>query len=428
LQPSPGIHNSVREFYFALRNNMPPPVPAEEGRRLIAWLETAGQAVEGTLGQSNQRRIPTPAPARILVTGASGFLGRALIERLLRNGESPRVLLRRPDAELEGDPRVSVCRGDLGNPADVDRAVAGIEVIYHLGAAMRGSREDFECATIWGTRNLVEACLKHRVQRLVHVSTISVLDHAGHRPGSRVTESHPVEPNPERRGFYSQYKLAAEKIVVDASEKYDLPAVILRPGQIFGPAVKPAAPSGTLDLAGRWVVPGTGARLLNLVYLDDAVNALLLAGSKPGIFGQIFNIVDSHAVTQKEYIETYCRLADSRVRVLYLPRFALYAVATAVEILGRFLGRAFPLSRYRIRSLAPISNFDCAAAREKLGWEPFVGTYEGLRRTFAQRRETVPGGSSSASSATPAAHSKRSDESRDASGPLEDLTPASGRR
>src|SRR6202030_1349288 len=104
LQPSPGIHNSVREFYFALRNNMPPPVPAEEGRRLIAWLETAGQAVEGTLGQSNQRRIPTPAPARILVTGASGFLGRALIERLLRNGESPRVLLRRPDAELEGDP------------------------------------------------------------------------------------------------------------------------------------------------------------------------------------------------------------------------------------------------------------------------------------------------------------------------------------
>jgi predicted dehydrogenase/nucleoside-diphosphate-sugar epimerase len=428
LQPSPGIHHSVRAFYLALQNHLPPPVPAEEGRRMVAWLETGARAVEEEQVHLKRRRLSTLAPARILVTGASGFLGRALVARLLRNGESPRVLLRRPDEELESDPRVRVCLGDLGNTADVDRAVSGIEVVYHVGAAMRGSREDFECATLWGTRNVVDASLKHGVSRLVYVSTLSVLDHVGHRRGTTVNESHPVEPSPEKRGFYSQYKVAAERIVSDAIEKHALPAVILRPGQIFGPAAKQAPPSGALALAGRWIVAGTGAHLLNLVYLDDAVDALLLAGHKQGILGRIFHIVDGHAVTQKEYIELYRRLVDPRVRVLYVPQSALYAAAMAMEGLARILHRASPLSRYRILSLAPISNFDGAAAREKLGWEPSVGTVEGLRRTFAIGRDTRRTGSSLPSPEPLPAGSNRSDESRETSAPMESLTSASDGR
>ena len=79
-----------------------------------------------------------PPPAKTLVTGASGFLGRALVARLLSNGESIRVLARRPVADLEGNPQVHVVRGDLGDPEAVERAVEGVELVYHVGAGMRG--------------------------------------------------------------------------------------------------------------------------------------------------------------------------------------------------------------------------------------------------------------------------------------------------
>ena len=136
--------------------------------------------------------------------------------RLLSNGESIRVLARRPVAGLEGNPRVHVVRGDLGDPEAVERAVEGVELVYHVGAGMRGGAEAFESGTVWGTKNVVAACLRHGIRRLVYVSSLSVLDQAGHRKGVPITESSPVEPHPELRGAYSQTKLIAENLVLDA--------------------------------------------------------------------------------------------------------------------------------------------------------------------------------------------------------------------
>jgi nucleoside-diphosphate-sugar epimerase len=383
LLPSPGIGVSVTKFYEALHQGAAPPVSAEEGRRIVRWAEHATRGASADKRAMLEQAAAAPPPAKTLVTGASGFLGRALVARLLSNGESIRVLARRPVAGLEGNPRVHVVRGDLGDPEAVERAVEGVELVYHVGAGMRGGTESFESGTVWGTKNVVAACLRHGIRRLVYVSSVSVLDHAGHPKGVAITESSPQEPHPELRGAYSQTKLIAENLVLDAIRMQNLPAVILRPGQIFGPGAEKTPPSGVIGLAGRWLVMGSGRLPLNLVYVEDVVDALLAAATKPDVSGRVFQLVDPTTLTQREYIEAAKRYG-SAPRVSFVPKLVLYTLALGVELLGRVLHRSVPLSRYKIRSLAPISPFDCSAARDELGWTPAVGTREGLLRTFSK--------------------------------------------
>jgi len=389
LLPSPGIGVSVTKFYEALHEGAVPPVSAEEGRRIVAWAEKAARGAAADKRALLEQAAAAPPPAKILVTGASGFVGSALVARLLGNGESIRVLARRPVAGLEDNPRVHVVRGDLGDPEAVERAVQGVELVFHVGAGMRGGIEAFESGTVWGTKNVVAACLKHGVGRVIYVSSLSVLDQASHRKGVPVNESSPVEPRPELRGAYSQTKLTAENIVLDAIRKDNLPAVILRPGQIFGPGAEKTSPSGVIGLAGRWIVMGSGRLPLNLVYVEDVVDALLLAATKADVCGKIFQLVDPDTLTQREYIDAAKR-HGSAAKVVYVPRPVLFTLAFGVEILGRLLHRNVPLSRYKIRSLAPISPFDGSAARDQLGWTPGVGTREGLLRTFSKAHATDP--------------------------------------
>lgn len=384
LLPSPGIGVSVIKFYEALLAGAAPPVSSEEGRRIVAWATEATRTAVAEKDALLKRAAIAPPPARILVTGGSGFLGRALVARLLKSGEPIRILSRRPLPQLEGNPNAQIVLGDLGDPECVDRAVRGVEIVYHAGAGMKGGKEAFEAGTVWGTKNVVASCLRHKVARMVYISSLSVLDQAGHKPGTPVTENSPTEPHPELRGAYSQTKLTAENIVLDAIRNQNLPAVILRPGQIFGPGSEKTAPSGVIALGGRWVVMGNGALPLNLVYIEDVVDAILLAGSQKDVCGEIFQLVDSETVSQRDYIEAAVRYSSGALRVSYVPKVVLYTLALGVEVLGRLLRRQVPLSRYKIQSLAPIGPFDCSAARFKLGWTAAVGTREGLHRTFGK--------------------------------------------
>src|SRR5579863_4842787 len=147
LVPSPGIHRGVCDFYRALAAGTPPPVDPEEGRRIIAVLQPAAARADADWQRFfADSRLPTPAP--VLVTGANGFLGRALVNRLREDGKKIRVLVRRRMREWETDPDIQVVYGDLGDPAAVDCAVAGVSTVYHVGAAMKGGKADFQRATV----------------------------------------------------------------------------------------------------------------------------------------------------------------------------------------------------------------------------------------------------------------------------------------
>ena len=384
LLPSPGIHVSVVKFHEALHKGEAPPVPAEEGRRVIALLEDVSHRADDDKREYLADANPGLKP-RILVTGANGFLGKALVKRLREErGEPLRLLMRRPRATPPPDD-LQLVYGDLGNPAFIDRAMQGIEVVFHVGAAMSGGPFEFNSGTIWGTRNVIDACERHHVRQLVYVSSLSVLDHAGHQPGVPVNESTPYEPFPQQRGLYTKTKLEAEKMVLQAVAENRIHAVVLRPGQIYGPGAEKTPPSGTIGIAGRWLVVGSGHHHVPLVYIENVVDALLLAADRDLPNGPIFQLVDPEGLRQREYVD-YARRAGRPVRASYVPPWFLTLAGFGVETLGKVLKRPVPLTPYRVRSITPLWPCDCTAAHTQLGWQPRFTIQEGMGLTFPARQ------------------------------------------
>jgi predicted dehydrogenase/nucleoside-diphosphate-sugar epimerase len=379
LPGAPGIHRNIREFYAALEQGATTPVTPEEGLRLVSAMAPACKKADRQRDALRKAQLTPCPPADVLVTGAGGFLGGALVRRLVQEGVKVRAGVRRlPSEPLAG---VDYLAGDLGDPEYVDVLVAGVAKVFHVGAAMKGSAADFQRGTVIGTRNVIEACLKHHVERVVYVSSLSVLEHAV-RHADKVTEEWPLEPHAELRGAYTQTKLEAEQMVRSAARERGLPVCVIRPGVIFGPGVEPSSPAGSFGMFGRWIVVGNGSLPLPLVYVDDVVDALLLASSRPGVEGVLVNLVDPARVTQREFIRI-AQAARPRIKATYVPKFVLMTASVGIEALGRLLKRAVPLSRYRIRSIRPLANFDRSTVQEKLGWTPRVGVAEGLRRAFA---------------------------------------------
>ncbi len=382
LKPSPGIRHGAAQFAHAARFNDAPPFSGQDALRIARLLQPACEEPDRLRLQQLQSRYVKLLPVDSLVTGAAGFLGRKLVAALRARGQRVRVLVRKPVAEFALDAGIDMVVGDLGDPSIVDHAVNGASTVFHVGAAMRGGPRDFEAGTVWGTRNVIDACLRHANSRLVYVSSMSVLDHAGRDPLQELTESYAFEPHPEWRGAYTQTKLTAEKMISDAIRDHGLPATILRPGQIFGPGAERVTPNGTLALAGRWVAVGPGQQTLPLVHADDVVDALLLAAQEPRAVGRVFNIVDTTPVTQQAYLTRCQSYLGTELRTLRVPYWLFMTLGLGVETLGKLLKRDVPLTRYRVRSLRPLANFNTSAAQQVLGWRPRVGVARGLDATF----------------------------------------------
>src|SRR6185436_19103952 len=276
--------------------------------------------------EAQAKKFPLAASVPFLVTGASGGLGSAVVEQLRAEGHKVRVMVRRlPAAPTEG---LEYARGDLADAEAVDRAVRGARCVIHVGAAMKGSWQDHQGGTIEGTRNVLAACRKHGVEKLVHVSSLSVIDWAGAPPGTPVDESTPFEGRAEERGSYTQAKLEAEKLV-SAEAARGLPAVIIRPGQIFGRKIPLMTAAVARRVGGRHLVLGDGEILLPLVYIDDVVDSLLLA-AKNGIHtGEVIQIVDPEAWTQNQVLaEVY----GSGAKVIRVPRPVVMGMGKVSEL------------------------------------------------------------------------------------------------
>lgn len=379
--PYHGLQDLVAAFYQSLGAGTPVPVPVAEAIPVVRWTEEIARAADRA-HEARVSRLPLSQQVPVLVTGASGALGSEMVKRLRAEGQRVRLLLRRLPAVVPHG--IEIALGDLGDPAAVDRAVRGARVVFHAGAAMKGGPIEHQCATVAGTRNVLEACRKHGVEKLVHVSSLSVVDWAGERawragtsPAPTVTETTPLEPRPEARGAYTQAKLQAEQLVVQYARDHGVPAVILRPGQIFGGRIPILTPAVARPRGSRWLVLGDGRLPLPLVYIDDVVDALCLAASSKLRDGEIIQIVDAESLTQNEVLELMLGKCAPVIRV---PRSVVFSAGKLSEVALGMLGRSSPLSVYRLRSALTPRTFESDRAGEWLGWKPRIGVREGIRR------------------------------------------------
>jgi len=317
----------------------------------------------------------------VLITGGGGFLGKAIARRLVMEGKRVRSLSRRRYPALDRL-QVEQIQADIADAQAVEDACKGVDVVFHTAAkaGVWGAEDDFFRTNVIGTRNVVSGCLKHRVPVLVHTSSPSVVFDGRDMEGVDETV-----PYPERyHAAYPRTKAMAEREVLHAVQK-GLSAVILRPHLIWGPEDNHLVPR-ILERAEKLAVIGSGRNRVDVLYIDNAVQAHVLAAEKlqehPFLSGRIYFISQGEPINLWEMINRILEAGGKQPLKRSIPTSAAYAVAACMEAGYRLFGveREPRLTRFVVRELATSHWFDISAARRDLGYVPEVSIDEGLIR------------------------------------------------
>lgn len=283
----------------------------------------------------------------VLVTGATGVIGGALVRSLVVNGDRVRVLVRHPRPAKSVLPHVEQCVGDLRDAAAVRRAVAGTDVVFHCGARLHivdpspDLLPEYEAVNVTGTRHVAEAVAAEGVPRLVMASSIDVYGPSDGGPAW--TEESPTNGT----SMYARSKAQGEQVALDTA-----PASVLRLAAVYGPGMK----GNYLRLVQalrrhRFVMVGDGTNRRTLVHIDDAVRALEGVSRAPVAEGRIFNVTDGNTPFLSEIIAHICTHLEREPPKLAIPKpHALYAAA-AIEGTARALGRTPPITASTIRKV-----------------------------------------------------------------------------
>ena len=371
----PGIGEVIRRFYDAIGNGGPAPVGAEDGQAVVALLDGLWAQTHGAAQAARTRRAPAVRPAPggkvVLVTGASGYLGRRVVAELAARGHQVRAMVRYPCLDVESD-RVEEVMATLGDEPAVSAALEGVEAVVHCAArvARRGTRDDFFRDNVDGTKQLLEAAKRAGVERFVHVSSIAV--YGVERGLERVAEDAAYDPHPDWRGAYTWSKLEADRLVLERGPELGLRTIVLRPGILVGAGGPEFTARLTLGrLRGRVLIVGRPGQRLPLSHVDDVARAAALAVTAPDAHGA-YNIVDD-VLTQREWLRERAA-AGWPFRPVYIPPVVAAVPALALETVARLTGRGRPaLSRYRVRRATESVRFETARAARDLGWRPETG-------------------------------------------------------
>ena len=321
---------------------------------------------------------------KVLVTGGGGFLGRAVVERLLRRGHQVRSYARGsyPALAARG---VEQVRGDLADPRATAAACAGCRAVVHAAALVPGTpgtASRFHAVNVAGTEAVIAGCRAHRVERLVFASSPSVV-FAG-RDLRGVDESIPYPDHYDSP--YARTKALAEQAVLAANDGA-LAAAALRPHLIWGPGDRHLVPALIARARrGRLVRIGRGPFRIDVTYVDSAAEAHALAverlapGARPA--GRAYFISQGEPVDLWQFVGRLLQLAGAPPVRRRVPRWLALAAAGLAEGAGRLLrpAAAPPLTRFLVREISSSHWFDISAARRDLGYAPPVSIAEGLRR------------------------------------------------
>ncbi len=318
---------------------------------------------------------------RILVTGATGFLGHYLVTALLERGDRVRALaLPIEDTTWLRERGVSIYPGDLRDPDTLIEPMRGVEGVFHLAAMTRVWRpmQEYYDVNVTGTENVCRAALAAGVQRLVHVSSGVVY---GLGIGKPAREDLPLAPIYEP---YSVTKAESDRLVQQMIAEDDLPAVIIRPGTVFGPG--DSLNFGRIAdrlRAGKGLIVGSGNNALTFVYVTDVIQGLLLAFDREQAVGNAYNIANDRPLTQEQTLRAIAEEVGAQPPSLHVPYYALYAVAFASERVATLTGgRIQPLAtRQGVKLYGTDNRLSIDKARHELGYAPRVPVREGLRLT-----------------------------------------------
>jgi nucleoside-diphosphate-sugar epimerase/predicted dehydrogenase len=376
-----GMRDAIEAFHRGLASGaVPPSCSAEQGLAVVEACELAAAAApesDATTVPASPAAASAPtalAPADVLVTGAAGFVGTHVVERLLAKGLRVRALVRRPRfvPDVLRRDGVALVAGDVSDAAVVDAAVAGTRAVVHLATGGGATWSDFERAMVGGTRNVAEACARHGSRRLVFTSTIAAYFLGDGNAGS-VTEETPLDEQPQKRSLYARAKIATERMLADFASRAPIELVVVRPGFVVGRRGAPQH-SGV----GYWAKDtqvvgwGSGDVPLPFVLVDDVADAIVRCVELPIAAGRTYNLVGDVRLTGRQWVAALrARLGrpftfhGEWIAAWFGEELFKYLVKVATRRPG-----AEPPSWRDLVTRTATRGFDGSRPKRELGWTP----------------------------------------------------------
>ncbi|MCA8990579.1 MAG: NAD(P)-dependent oxidoreductase [Planctomycetaceae bacterium] len=329
---------------------------------------------------------------RVCLTGATGFLGRRLVPRLLNEQDvTVRCLVRNSSdvdpllgvLSAEQQSRIEFVRGDMRDAEYLKQGLDSCDVLYHLAAALGGSTSTLFLNTVVPTRQLLDVAHAQGVGRFVLVSSLGVYGTAGLRNWQQVDETCPLDPQPERRDPYSFSKVRQEQVAREFSQKTGLPLVIVRPGVIFGEG-RPLITSRVGLSVGPLLVRMGGSHSLPYTYVENCAEALKLAGLTPGVEGETFNVVDEGFLTGHQLVR-YVRRHGQKKWSVWVPGMCIQPLSWMYETYSWLSSGQLPpvITPYRSAAIWKPLRYSSSNAKAKLNWQPPFTVEQSLERTIA---------------------------------------------
>jgi nucleoside-diphosphate-sugar epimerase len=325
---------------------------------------------------------------RVLITGASGAIGGQLVQALLSEGDTVRVLARRTsDVKNIKSSNIELSYGDVTDPESIGQPLENVDFVYHLAAIVPPRLWRVPRNVVWnvncqGTLNLLEACRGKEVKRFVYASTVGVM---GYVDRGRADESHPYNP----QGLYERTKCEAEKLVLEYNREYGVPIAVIRIPAVYGPGLI----HGMVELFQavqnhRFRFLGNGESLIHLIYIEDLIEAFLLLRRQDKGLREIYIVGMKDPVTWREYVKTIAEVMGVDPPNGHVPVWLANMLGLFSEILLRPFSKNEPyLVRYRVDWTTKNSSFDVSKAIKELGFEPKTSLREGVKKTVEWYRK-----------------------------------------
>jgi nucleoside-diphosphate-sugar epimerase len=284
-----------------------------------------------------------------------------------------------PDAEVE------LFSGNLTNVQDCYRAAEDVALLIQCAAGLGGGLVNMFVDSVISSRNLLNAIVEHRkIKRIVQISSFAVYEAATLKRCMPLTEETLLESHHELRiDAYAYTKHKQELLFWKYSEDHELPLVVLRPGVVFGPYGPEISSRVGIDPFGLFLHIG-GNNKIPLTYVDNCAEAIVLAATRPGIEGQIFNIHDDDLLTNRAFLKQYKR-AKGNIQSIRIPYYMIQVLSRLAKWYSEYSRGQIPLvfTPYRTAAIWKGVRFDNAKAKQLLGWLPRVPMAQALKTHFS---------------------------------------------